>query len=128
MKTFKIVPQIAEYSTVHEFCDDFTFTSSDLVFISKSTERYFSGKLNDAHVIYRGDYGSGEPTDIMVEQIWQDIKNISYERVIGIGGGTIIDVAKLLSLKTFSPVLDLFDFSSWFSCSGDSLTARNFRI
>lgn len=109
MKTFKIVPQIAEYSTVHEFCDDFTFTSRDLVFISKSTERYFSGKLNDAHVIYRGDYGSGEPTDIMVEQIWQDIKNISYERVIGIGGGTIIDVAKLLALKSFSPVLDLFD-------------------
>ena len=109
MKTFKIVPQIAEYSTVKEFCTDFTFTSRDLVFISKSTERYFSGKLNDAHVIYRGDYGSGEPTDIMVEQIWQDIKNISYERVIGIGGGTIIDVAKLLALKSFSPVLDLFD-------------------
>lgn len=109
MKTFKIVPKIVEYESAHEFCSDFQLNQNDLVFLSKSTEKFFEGKLNGAHVIYRGDYGSGEPTDIMVEKIYQDVKDIPYKRVIAIGGGTIVDVAKLLALKDFHPVLDLYD-------------------
>ena len=109
MKTFKIVPQIVEYESSSDFCNEFKIGSGDLVFLSKSSEKYFAGKLGKAHVIYRGDYGSGEPTDVMVEKIYEDIKNIDYKRVIAIGGGTILDVAKLLSLKTFHPVIDLYD-------------------
>lgn len=109
MKTFKIVPKISEYNTVNDFCSDFNLNSDDLVFLSKSTEKFFEGKLNGAHVIYRSDYGKGEPTDLMVEAIYEDIKNLDYKRVIAIGGGTIVDVAKLLALKDFHPVLDLFD-------------------
>ncbi len=111
MKTFKIVPQITEYSTTAEFCSDFELGPKDLVFLSKSTEKYFEKKPNGAHVIYRGDYGKGEPTDLMVEAIYKDIKDLDYDRVIAVGGGTIVDVAKLLALKTFSPVVDLFDKS-----------------
>ena len=109
MKTFKIVPQIVEYESTNEFCSDFNIGCADLVFLSKSTEKYFKDKLNGAHVIYRGDYGKGEPTDMMVEAIYKDIKGFDYKRVIAIGGGTIIDVAKLLALKTYHPVVDLFN-------------------
>lgn len=109
MKTFKIVPKIVECNTAAEFCKDFELGKDDLVFLSKSTEKYFEGKLNGAHVIYRGDYGKGEPTDLMVEAIYQDIKDLDYKRVIAVGGGTIVDVAKLLALKEFHPVLDLYD-------------------
>ncbi len=109
MKTFKLVPQVVEYSNTKDFCKEFEIGKDDLVFLSKSSEKYFLGNLNGAHVIYRGDYGSGEPTDVMVEKIYEDIKDIPYKRVIAIGGGTILDVAKLLALKTFHPVLDLYD-------------------
>lgn len=109
MKTFKIVPKIVECDSVSDFCADFSLNENDLVFMSKSTEKYFSGKMNGAHVIFRGDYGSGEPTDEMVEKIYGDISGISYDRVVAIGGGTIVDVAKLLSLKSFHPVIDLYD-------------------
>ena len=109
MKTFKVIPKITEYSTAKEFCADFNLGPKDLVFLSKSTEKYFQGMLNGAHVIYRGSYGKGEPTDLMVEAIYKDIKDIDYDRVIAVGGGTIIDVAKLLALKTFSPVVELYD-------------------
>ncbi|MCI5522537.1 MAG: 4-hydroxybutyrate dehydrogenase [Treponema sp.] len=108
MHTFRIVPKIVELKTAAEFCTEFEVNEDDLVFISKSTESCFEGRLEKAHVIYRGDYGSGEPTDSMVEAIYNDIKDIDYKRVIAVGGGTIIDVAKLLALKTFSPVTDLF--------------------
>lgn len=109
MNDFKIVPQIYEYSSANDFCNNFNFSSNDLIFISKSTEKYFSGKFNNAHVIYRNNYGSGEPTDLMVEKIYEDIKSVNYKRVIAIGGGTIIDVAKLLALKEYHPVTDLFE-------------------
>ena len=79
MKTFKIVPQIVEYESSSDFCNEFKIGSGDLVFLSKSSEKYFAGKLGKAHVIYRGDYGSGEPTDVMVEKIYEDIKNIDYK-------------------------------------------------
>lgn len=109
MKDFKIVPQILEYSSTLEFCNDFNFNSDDLIFISKSTEKFFNNQFGAAHVIFRNDYGYGEPTDLMVEKIYEDIKSINFKRVIAIGGGTIIDVAKLLALKVFHPVTDLFD-------------------
>jgi 4-hydroxybutyrate dehydrogenase len=109
MTQFKIVPQICTIDSVKKFCSGFGIGKGDLVFLSKSTESYFSGLLNGVHVIYRGDYGKGEPTDAMVEKIFSDIKSVPYSRVIAVGGGTIIDVAKLLALKQFSPVTDLFD-------------------
>lgn len=45
----------------------------------------------------------------MVEAIYKDIKDISYKRVIAIGGGSVLDVSKLFVLKTISPVVDLFE-------------------
>jgi 4-hydroxybutyrate dehydrogenase len=109
LKQFKIVPQIYTADTVSAFCKEFSVGAGDLVFLSKSTQKYFSGLLGDAHVIYRNDYGSGEPSDKMVEKIYEDIKDIEYDRVIAIGGGTIVDTAKLLALKQYMPVSDLFE-------------------
>ena len=102
MKTFKIVPKIVECDSVSDFCADFSLNENDLVFMSKSTEKYFSGKMNGTHVIFRGDYGSGEPTDEMVEKIYGDISGISYDRVVAIGGGTIVDVREAPFAKIVS--------------------------
>lgn len=111
MKNFKIVPEIDLCENVAEFLEEFSFSKYDLVFLSSSTLKYFEEKLNGATVLLRSDYGKGEPTDEMVEAIAADIKKrgIEYNRVIAVGGGTVIDVAKILSLETFSPVEKLFD-------------------
>jgi len=44
----------------------------------------------------------------MVEAIYNDIKG-TYKRIIAIGGGTIIDIAKIFALKNVLPILDLYD-------------------
>ena len=109
LKQFSLTPHILEFDTCDSFCEYFAIGSGDLVFISKRCyETYFKGSVTDATIVFRDDYGIGEPTDAMVEAIYEDIKNISYKRVYAIGGGTIIDVAKLLALKTYTPVADLF--------------------
>jgi 4-hydroxybutyrate dehydrogenase len=110
MNQFRIVPTILEFESCKSFAESFHIGKNDLVFISnRNYENFFKDHCNDAFVILRGNYGNGEPTDEMVEAIYQDIKDVPYNRVIAIGGGTIIDTAKLFALKTFSPVLDLFD-------------------
>lgn len=110
MTQFSIKPTILEFDTVAAFFKEFEFTQKDLLFISNSTyEAYFKEIAQKATVINYRKYGKGEPTDLMVEGIFADIKNLSYDRVIAVGGGTILDVAKLFALKTISPVVDLFE-------------------
>jgi 4-hydroxybutyrate dehydrogenase len=110
MKQFSLVPKIMLFEHSDEFCNHFQIGKQDLIITSHSTYKpYFEGKTGAATIVLRGQYGSGEPTDEMVEAIYQDIKGLSYNRVIAIGGGTVIDMAKLFALETLSPVVDLFE-------------------
>ncbi|MGB8453422.1 MAG: 4-hydroxybutyrate dehydrogenase [Anaerocolumna sp.] len=110
MKQFRIKTTIQQFDNCKEFCDTYHIGKGDLVITSEHTFKdYFKELSLEAAVVFLRKYGSGEPNDEMVETIYADIKDIPYERVIAIGGGTILDVAKLFALKNVSPVLDLFD-------------------
>lgn len=110
MKQLLIKPVIYSFDTCKEFIDEFKIGNEDLVITSEHTYiSYFEQHKLDCNVIFIRKYGSGEPSDEMVEAIYNDIKHIRYKRVIGIGGGSVIDVSKLFALEKISPVLDLFD-------------------
>ncbi|MEQ8198365.1 MAG: 4-hydroxybutyrate dehydrogenase [Clostridiaceae bacterium] len=112
MKQFCIKPTIKQFETASDFCKEYAIGKGDLLFVSGSTyEKFFKGLTDCAHVVNYRKYGAGEPTDIMVENIYNDIKDVEYNRVIAVGGGTILDVAKLFALKHISPLVDLFDRS-----------------
>lgn len=110
MKQFFIKPIIKMFDKTDEFCEYFKIGKGDLLFVSSSMyEKYFSKNSTNAFVINYRNYGVGEPTDLMVEGIYSEIKNREYRRVIAVGGGTILDVAKLFALKNISPVTNLYD-------------------
>lgn len=110
MESFRISPKIEIYPQAVDFIGAYSFTSKDLVFISGSVyKKHFQNGFNDAKVIFHSDYGKGEPSNHLVDAILADVNLEDYNRVIAIGGGTIIDVAKLLALKELQPVVDLFD-------------------
>lgn len=111
MKQFGITPKILEFDHCQEVGEHFQIGKGDLVFISDRTYlQYFKDSISDQalRLNYRS-YVSGEPTDVMVEAIAADIKDYHYSRVFAIGGGTILDVAKLFALKQTVPVVDLFN-------------------
>ena len=109
MQKFNVFPTIEQFDSCGEFLVEFGIGDGDLVFISDSTRNaYFEGAFSDALVINYRKYVSGEPTDTMVENIFSDVSGYSYNRVFAIGGGTILDVAKLFALKQTVPILDLF--------------------
>ncbi|MGV8905771.1 MAG: 4-hydroxybutyrate dehydrogenase [Acetobacterium sp.] len=111
MKQFGITPKILQFEQCKELCENFQIGKGDLVFISDRTyQQYFKEYISDeATCINYRKYVNGEPTDVMVESIYADIKNVQFNRVFGIGGGTILDVAKLFALKKMVPVVDLFN-------------------
>ncbi|MEG1410788.1 MAG: 4-hydroxybutyrate dehydrogenase [Terrisporobacter sp.] len=110
MKNFKLSPEITIFDNCLEFCSEFNVGKGDLIITNEYIYKpFFEKHVKDATVIYRRNYGSGEPNSSMVEDIYEDIKNLDYKRVIGIGGGSILDVAKLFILQQITPVCDLFE-------------------
>ncbi|MFW2490861.1 4-hydroxybutyrate dehydrogenase [Clostridium chromiireducens] len=110
MKQLMLNPTIYMYNDCKTFCREFRVGKDDLIITNKRVyDNYLKTNVNKAAVLFRENYGSGEPSDEMVEAMYEHIKRISYERVIAIGGGSILDIAKLFALKNISPVVDLYD-------------------
>ena len=109
MRELMIKPVLYQFEKVKQFTDEFQLGKEDLVITNEYIYQPYFGQLNlQCDVIYQEKYGIGEPTDEMAEAICGDIKK-DYRRIIAVGGGTIIDIAKLFVLKQISPVLDLYD-------------------
>ncbi len=110
MEQFRLKTTIQMFNNCKEFCESFQITEDDLIITSGNIyTNYLKGLTKKAKVVNLREYGKGEPNDLMVEAILKDIKDISYQRVFGIGGGSILDVAKLFALKNLSPVQELFE-------------------
>jgi 4-hydroxybutyrate dehydrogenase len=109
MYQFKIKPSIYEFETVSEFVENFEVFPGDTVFTEKFFyEKYLKGKL-DCNFIFQDDYGLGEPSDVVIDRILADIKGKDIKRFIGIGGGSVLDITKLLCLKDATTTADIFD-------------------
>lgn len=113
MQQLMIRPTIHKFDIAKEFAEGFSLGKGDLILTNQYIyEPYFGSLGLGCEVIYQEKYGAGEPSDDMAEAIYADIYASGKEapkRIIAIGGGTILDLAKLYSLKQTSPILDLYD-------------------
>ena len=109
MNAFRIKPTIAQMTSCEEFVSHFQLQADDLILTNAYIFTPTFGAMHlPCHVIFQETYGTGEPSDEMVEAIVRDLPQ-RYRRVIAIGGGAVLDIAKLLVLSQTSPVLALFD-------------------
>ena len=109
MKQFLLIPEIHMFDKFEDFYNEFNLSEEDLIvtneLIFNSNLKMKNKKFN---VVFPKKYAPGEPTDKMIDMILFDIKNIKYKRVIAIGGGSIIDIAKLLVLSQAQSTKQLF--------------------
>lgn len=109
MSQFAIMPTIWQFDTCRSFVEEFQLGPKDLLFTNDFLyDPYFAPLNLPCPVLFQEKYGLGEPTDEMVEAIYKDMPK-DVKRIVAVGGGTVVDVAKILALKNVSPVLDLFD-------------------
>lgn len=108
MKQLGLSSALHKFDTCKDFADAFNLNENDLIITCKYIfEPYFGDLDIPAQVIYQETFGQGEPNDDMVNSMIEAIKG-DYNRVIGIGGGTVLDISKLFVLKQMTPLVDLF--------------------
>ncbi len=110
MQLFKLKTNVHEFANFASFAEEFKLGADDLVLTNEFLYEPFMKQCNLAcNFIMQERYGTGEPSDEMMNEILADVKGKPFKRVIAIGGGTVIDISKLFVLKDLDNVLDAFD-------------------
>lgn len=111
MRGFSIKTEIEEYDTFEEYAKEAQLGADDLVLCGEHTYDDYVAPLSlTVQTLFREKYGKGEPTDGMVDAILDDLRDKKYSRIIAIGGGTVIDIAKAVAVAgPTDKVDDLYD-------------------
>ena len=108
MTQFQVRPTVLQCASCQEFAEAFQLGPRDLILTNEFLYRpYYFAQL-PCPVLFQERYGLGEPTDEMVEAIYRDMPR-DIDRIVAVGGGAVLDIAKILALRHVSPVLDLYD-------------------
>lgn len=103
-------PSLFKFKTCREFADAFELKAGDLILTNEYIYEPYFGKLGlPVNTIFQEQYGQGEPTDVMVDAIIADVMKKGCRRIIAVGGGTIIDIAKILAITSGESVDDLYE-------------------
>ena len=109
MKLFQQKTTIEKYETAAEFVKEYKIGRTDFILASQSTYNcYFAPLGLEAHVVYKNKYGTGEPTDTMIDALLADFRATDCDRIIAIGGGAVIDMAKILVLEGTATTEEIF--------------------
>lgn len=100
MKLFQQKAKVQKFGSAREFAKEYQIGAGDFILASKSVyDKYFAPLGLGAHVEYKSKYGAGEPTDLMIDALLADFRKTDCDRIIAIGGGAVIDMAKILVLE-----------------------------
>jgi 4-hydroxybutyrate dehydrogenase len=109
MLALKVVPAIHYFDTVAAFNEEFKIGARDLLVTNERLYRTYVAPLGvKTNIVYPKKFGTGEPTDEMIDGLAAAAKQYDYDRIIAFGGGTIIDICKVLALNVPENSIDLF--------------------
>ena len=109
MQALRIVPKIFYFDTFKEFNEEFKIGKNDLLVTNEWMYTPYVAPLGiDTNVIYQEKYGAGEPSDEMIDAMAKEMKKYEFDRIVAFGGGTIVDICKILALDVPERSIDLF--------------------
>lgn len=111
MRQFWVRPAIFRYDNAIDFVTDFSISRDDLILSSRSVfNPHFGELLPDATVVFLEDCGTGESDFATAEALRAAVLatgNVEG-RIIAVGGDTVLNMAKLVSLDDYIPLPELF--------------------
>ncbi len=116
---FSLKTSVWQCATFEEFAGKAGLGAGDLVITQSFLyEPFMKGLSPGCKFVLQDRYGAGEPSDEMIARILDDLRAEGsggaaglgaaglggapadgFKRIVGIGGGTVIDIAKLFALK-----------------------------
>ncbi len=109
MLALRVVPKVYYFDTFKEFNDEFSIGKNDLVLTNEWLYTPYMKPLGiETNVIYQEKFGAGEPSDEMIDAIAAEMKKYEFDRIVAFGGGTIVDICKVLALDVPEKSVDLF--------------------
>ena len=97
MMNFAMKTRICMFDRFTDFIEAYRLGENDMIL---TNEYVLSPRLNGAEppcfTLYQEKFGTGEPNDGMIDGVISAIGDRRIDRVFAIGGGTILDIAKIL--------------------------------
>jgi len=109
MREILIKPQLHKFGDFKEFASEYGLGARDLVLTNEYLYIPFMKDMNlPCKFVFQEKFGLGEPSEEMITDLFSAIDPKDYDRVISVGGGAIMDIGKLLSLKRTGAVHELY--------------------
>ncbi|WP_459129725.1 4-hydroxybutyrate dehydrogenase [Guggenheimella bovis] len=110
MKLITWNTQLFQFDSVEKFTEEFALSEKDMIVATKRSYDSIFGKLNlPCQTLFQNEFGTGEPTDIMAEAMMKRVADADVKRIIAVGGGSVIDVAKVLAVSKDETIDELYD-------------------
>ncbi len=109
MREILIKGQLHKFQTFQGFAEEFHLNERDLIVTNEFIYQPFLKNLDlTCQIVFQEKFGKGEPSEEMITDIFAALNPDTYDRVIAVGGGAIMDICKVLSLKRPAAVSDLY--------------------
>lgn len=109
MLALRVVPKVYYFETFKEFNDEFQIGKKDLLVTNEWMYTPYVVPLGiETNVIFQEKFGAGEPSDEMIDAMAVEMKKYDFDRIVAFGGGTIVDICKVLALDVPEKSVDLF--------------------
>ena len=109
MREILIKGQWHKFTGFKDFLSEFPLGKRDLIITTEAIYKPIIESENLlCQVVFQEKFGAGEPSEQMMSDIVQSVPEDSYDRVVMIGGGAIMDIGKILSLERTGSVRDIF--------------------
>lgn len=93
---FLVKPVIESSPNLQTFFEQWDVGARDLIITNEYLlAPHLHGASAPCATLYQEQYGRGEPSDEMVDAMLLAVRGREIDRVIAIGGGTVIDISKL---------------------------------
>ncbi len=123
MQMFHCRARVHYFDTFAEFAKEFALSDTDLILTEKIMFSSFVEKLNlPCHIILKDEYDPGEPKEEVVDAIALAMKDLTVKRIVAIGGGSVIDIAKILLNKNVYPCRRLIEGEVPVECDKELIT------
>ncbi len=107
---FIVKPVISDCGSLRDFLTQWKVGENDLIVTNEYVlSPQLGGEAPPCDAVYQEKYGSGEPSDEMVDKMLAAASKREYARIIAIGGGTVIDIAKLMVFKRGLSCEEIFE-------------------